>query len=74
MMTPDHVNPVQWAQAMGYARQSCARVFRDGGSPADALEAFGLSRLEDATVLDWSRTVDRIAQSLCAAPALRRAA
>ncbi|MDX2287543.1 MAG: hypothetical protein NW217_01800 [Hyphomicrobiaceae bacterium] len=74
MLTPDHINPVQWAQAMGYARQSCARVFRDGGKPSDAIEAFGLPRADDATTLDWSRAVDRIAQSLCASMTVRRAA
>ena len=43
-MFPRHINAVQWEQAIGYARQACARIFRDGGSPATALGAFGLSR------------------------------
>ena len=42
-MSFNHVNPLQWHQAVGIARQSCARFFRDGGAPADALLAFGLS-------------------------------
>ena len=42
-MFPRHVNSVQWEQAIGYARQACARIFRDGGTPATALGAFGLS-------------------------------
>ena len=42
-MSFNHVNPLQWHQAVGVARQSCARFFRDGGAPADALLAFGLS-------------------------------
>ena len=71
-MSPRHVNPLQWHQAMGYARQACARIFRDGGIPADALAAFGLGSAEDQTA-DWSAAVDRIAQSLCA-PVLRKAA
>jgi hypothetical protein len=70
-MSPRHINPVQWQQAMGYARQACARIFRDGGTPADAVRAFGLTASNSAT--DWSLAVDRIAQSLCA-PALRKAA
>ena len=41
-MSFNHVNPLQWHQAVGVARQSCARFFRDGGAPADALLAFGL--------------------------------
>ena len=70
-MTPRHINSVQWQQAMGYARQACARIFRDGGAPADAAKAFGLSPAEAVT--DWSIAVDRIAQSLCVA-GLRKAA
>ena len=70
-MFPRHINPMQWQQAMGYARQACARIFRDGGTPADAVRAFGLAPTQPAA--DWSIAVDRIAQSPCA-PALRKAA
>ena len=69
-MFPRHINSVQWEQAVGYARQACARIFRDGGSPATALEAFGLT---DAGSAGWSTAVDRIAQALCA-PQQRKAA
>jgi len=69
-MFPRHLNSVQWEQALGYARQACARIFRDGGSPATALKAFGLV---DAGGADWSTAVDRIAQALCA-PQQRKAA
>jgi hypothetical protein len=64
-----HINSVQWEQAVGYARQACARIFRDGGSPRAALTAFGLS----AEAPDWSTAVDRIALVLCAS-ARRKAA
>jgi hypothetical protein len=70
-MPPRHINPVQWQEAIGYARQACARIFRDGGNPGDAVRAFGLVMGEPAT--DWSTAVDRIAHALCA-PALRKAA
>jgi hypothetical protein len=70
-MTPRYINPVQWQQAMGYARQACARIFRDGGTPADAARAFDLAT--DQAVTDWSLAVDRIAQSLCV-PGMRKAA
>jgi len=70
-MSPRYINPMQWQQAMDYARQACARVFRDGGDPADAVRVFGLGAIDQAA--DWSIAVDRIAQSLCA-PALRKAA
>lgn len=71
-MTPDHVNPIQWTHAMGVARQACARIFRDGGKPADALAQFGVGEGARESA-DWSRTVETIAQSLCAVP-VRRAA
>lgn len=67
---PAHINPVQWHQALGYARQACARIFRDGGAPADAAKAFGLDARD---VGDWSRAVELIAESLSRAP-VRRAA
>ena len=70
-MTPKHINPQQWQHATGIARQTCARIFRDGGAPVDALEAFGIVTSDGAS--DWQQAVDAIAQSLCAVP-LKRAA
>jgi hypothetical protein len=70
-MFPRHINPVQWQQALEHARQVCARIFRDGGRPTDAVLAFGLAAPEPG--VDWSSVVDRIAQALCA-PSMRRAA
>jgi hypothetical protein len=67
---PEHINPLQWHQSLGYARQACARIFRDGGTPEDAIRAFGL-KSADAT--DWSKAVEVIAEHLSAAP-MRRAA
>ena len=37
---PDYLNPIQWHQAVAVSRQECARIFRDGGAPQDALKAF----------------------------------
>ena len=59
----------QWHQAIGVARQACARIFRDGGRPIDAVQTFGLN----AEPGDWSKAVILIAETLCASP-LRRAA
>jgi hypothetical protein len=70
-MFPRHINPLQWNEAVGYARAVCARIFRDGGGPAEAVRAFGLTVVDAA--LDWSIAVDRIALALCAAP-LRKVA
>ena len=71
-MIPDHINPMQWHQAMGVARDSCARIFRDGGKPADALDAFAVAR-PTGEICDWSKAIGLIAETLCTAP-VRRAA
>jgi len=69
---PGHVDPAQWHQSMGYARQVCARYFRDGATPADALMAFGLSST-GAAATDWTRAVTAIAHAFCAGPMRRTA-
>lgn len=71
-MFHDHINPMQWHQAQGVARQSCARFFRDGGTPADAVRAFGIASVEDG--LDWVKAVEQIAGVLCAQPQQQRLA
>jgi len=60
---PDYLSPIQWHQAIAVSRQECARIFRDGGTPHDALAAFGLSVDAEAS---WERVVDQIAAELCA--------
>ena len=67
---PAHVNPVQWNESLGYARQACARIFRDGGQPADAVTAFGI---DGKHVKEWSKAVELVAESLTRTP-IRRAA
>jgi hypothetical protein len=62
---PNHLNPIQWHQALAVSRQTCARVFRDGGSPADALASFGLQAADN---INWDKAVDIIAEELCAHP------
>lgn len=62
-MRPDHVNPMQWDQAMAIARQACSRVFRDGGRPADAYASFGLPS-DSAPESDWGKAVEAIAHAL----------
>lgn len=69
---PAEREPARWHQAVGLARQACARIFRDGGKPADALRAFGLAPGQ-SELTDWSKAVCLIADSLCA-PRLKRAA
>jgi hypothetical protein len=72
-MSSEPINPIQWNQATGIARQSCARFFRDGGTPEDAMRAFGV-RAEGAAQADWVKAVEAIARVLCASSPDRRAA
>ena len=58
-MSPSYINPVQWQQSVGYARQACARIFRDGGNPADAVRAFGLAQAEFGNRLEHRRRPHR---------------
>ena len=67
---PNHLNPIQWHQALAVSRQTCARVFRDGGTPVEALASFGLSSSAD---VNWDKAVDMIAEELCAHPVARAA-
>jgi hypothetical protein len=64
---PPHVNALQWHHAQSIARQTCARVFRDGGQPADALQAFDV-KLTETHRLGWSRAVELITEALCQMP------
>ena len=70
-MTQTHtINSVHWHQSQGVARQTCARFFRDGLKPVDAMRAFGLETGEvDGS--DWSRAVEAIANVMTAAPQRR---
>ena len=63
-MTTHIKNSADMDYATGVARQVCARVFRDGGAPSDALDTFGLAH-EDVQA-SWKAAVDRIAAALCA--------
>jgi hypothetical protein len=65
--SPAHSNSMQWHHAQGVARQTCARVFRDGGQSADALREFNV-RTREADKLGWGRAVELITESLCQLP------
>ncbi|MGI9408248.1 MAG: hypothetical protein ACR2O4_17860 [Hyphomicrobiaceae bacterium] len=64
MSKPTHINAAQWDHAVGYARQSCARIFRHGGTPSDAMSSFGLAGRKQS--VNWGSAVESIAMSLCA--------
>ncbi|MGE3231307.1 MAG: hypothetical protein AB7J30_17885 [Hyphomicrobium sp.] len=72
-MIPEHLNPIEWHQAVGVARQSCARFFRDGGTARDAMRAFGADAA-GADPSDWGKAVEAIAYALCARRPEKRAA
>ncbi len=67
---PSHLNPMQWHQALAVSRQTCARVFRDGGTPVEALASFGLAGFSSGVSQDvnWDKAVDMIAEQMCAHP------
>jgi hypothetical protein len=69
---PTNINPVHWNQSLGVARQACAHIFRDGGSPSDALAAFGIAAEKDQP--EWSTVVPVIAEILCTGPSKKHAA
>ena len=64
---PAHSNSLQWHHAQSVAREACARVFCDGGHPADALAKFDLKSC-GASKLGWGRAVELITESLCQLP------
>ena len=61
-MMKQHVDAAQMDYATGIARQVCARVFRDGGTPADAMEVFGIAHV--GVHAGWRDAVDTIARAL----------
>ena len=58
-LEPRHVRPQQWRQAMDVARETAARFFADGRSPADAVRAFGLV---PSAAPGWAGAVNAIAE------------
>jgi hypothetical protein len=65
--SPAHIDALQWHHAQLRARLSCARVFREGGHPADALLQFDV-KLDDTRRLGWARAVEAITETLCQLP------
>ena len=67
---PTALNPIHWQQSLGLARQICARVFRDGGTPGQALVAAGLAFRAD---VGWDKAVEQIAETMSRATGRRAA-
>ncbi len=66
MTTQLNINPAQWNQALGLARQACAEVFKKGGGPTDAIRAHGLSS-HATQPLNWGKAIPLIALAFCGA-------
>ncbi len=62
MSAPRGCPPVQWEQAIGLARHTCAKVYRDGGSPAEALFSAGADNSADAS---WDTAIRALARQFC---------
>ncbi|MEZ5854318.1 MAG: hypothetical protein R3D67_06035 [Hyphomicrobiaceae bacterium] len=58
---PTYIDPAAWQQAIGLSRQICARIFRDGGTPSQALEAVGLPARAE---LNWDKAVELVAEAM----------
>jgi hypothetical protein len=71
ILEPRHVRPQQWRQAIDVARETCARLFADGRSPADAVRAHGLA---PSGFVDWRHAVNVIAEVHCAPAESRQVA
>ncbi|MFZ1103678.1 MAG: hypothetical protein WAN86_12690 [Hyphomicrobiaceae bacterium] len=68
---PRHVRPQVWRQAIDIARETCARFFRDGRSPDDAMRAYGIAA---SGLVDWAYAVNVIAEIHCAPAECRHVA
>jgi hypothetical protein len=66
MQCPANINPVQWSQAVGLARQAAARVYRNGGSAREAAESMGV-RIDTDVEVTWDRAVLMMAERVCSA-------
>ncbi|MEO0730388.1 MAG: hypothetical protein AAFR23_01425 [Pseudomonadota bacterium] len=72
-MAPKHMAPAQWTTAQGVARAVCAKVFREGGSPVDALRLNGVSVEADPAEMSWSQAVDLLANAVAQTASAPRA-
>ena len=70
--SPVNINAIEWAQANDRARHICARVFRDGGAPIDALTFHGVR--SDCDAHDWGKAVELLAEAFCDHAPMKRAA
>ncbi len=64
MITQNQINPAQWTEAVGRAHNYCEAIDRRGGTPVDAVRAYGLFKLE-RDPSDWNKAELIIALAMC---------
>jgi hypothetical protein len=64
MYTENQINPAQWTEAVGRAHHYCTAIDRRGGTPKDAVRAYGLFKLENEPA-DWDKAKQIIALAMC---------
>jgi hypothetical protein len=64
MISNSHINSTQWTEAVGRAHDYCSAIGRRGGSPIDAVRAYGLFKL-DSDPADWEKAEQLIALAMC---------
>lgn len=64
MNIDNQINPAQWTEAVGRAHNYCTAIDRRGGTPVDALRAYGLFKL-DFEPSDWDKAELIIALAMC---------
>ncbi len=64
MHIENQLNPGQWTEAVGRAQNYCAAIDRRGGTPIDAVRAYGLFKLDDEPS-DWTKAEQIIALAMC---------
>jgi hypothetical protein len=64
MITNAPICSTQWTEAVGRAHDYCSAIGRRGGSPIDAVRAYGLFKL-DSDPADWEKAEQLIALAMC---------
>ena len=69
MIAQNQINSAQWTEAIGRAHNYCEAIDRRGGTPIDAVRAYGLFKL-DKDPSDWDKAEIIIALAMCNATGL----
>lgn len=69
---PENINPQEWEQALTQARSICMRLFKKGGTPLDALKAYGIHHI--CSHPNWGVAIETIAYANCSEQLFKKAA